>query len=81
MKIVMNASPLIFLTKLDLIDKLLPFFDEFVISQGVKDEIGKQDDLVNQWFTNNTRCIREIKIIPFYINAWDLGKGEFIFAK
>lgn len=79
MKIVINASPLIFLTKLELIDHIAPLFEMLVITNGVKEEILKHNDETSNW-VNSTKQgnirLGEVGEIPSVIKAWDLGKGE-----
>lgn len=77
MKLVINASPIIFLTKLELIGHVSSIFEEFVIPTGVKDEILQYNDEANKWISGKGNLyIRDVGNIPSYINAWDLGKGE-----
>ena len=79
MKIVTNASPLIFLTKLELIDNITPLFEMFVITNGVKEEILQHNDDTSKWINSlKHRNIRleELGEIPSIIKTWDLGKGE-----
>jgi len=77
MKLVINASPIIFLTKLELINHIPSLFEEFVIPTGVKDEILQYSDEANKWISGKGNLyIRDVGNIPSYINAWDLGKGE-----
>ena len=79
MKIVINASPLIFLTKLELIDDIILSVEMFVITNGVKEEILKQNDDVSKWINATKKHsikLREVGKIPKKIKAWDLGKGE-----
>jgi predicted nucleic acid-binding protein len=79
MKIVINASPLIFLTKLELIDHIVPLFEMFVITTGVKEEILKHNDETSNWINStkqSTIRLGEVGEIPSIIKAWDLGKGE-----
>ena len=77
MKLVINASPVIFLTKLELIGHVPSMFEEFVIPTGVKEEILQQKDETHKWISDKGHSyIRNVGNIPSYINAWDLGKGE-----
>lgn len=79
MKIVINASPLIFLTKLELIDIIIHLFEVVIIPNGVKEEILKQEDKTSEWINSTKKSnieIEKIDEIPSYIKAWDLGKGE-----
>lgn len=77
---IVNASPLILLGKidrLDLIEKLCPFF---VIPTAVSLEIlaGPDDDPAKVWIQSATVCARVVPnpTIPEEIIAWDLGAGE-----
>lgn len=79
MKLVINASPLIFLTKLDLIDHIIHLFEVVIIPNGVKEEILKQEDKASEWINSSKKSkidIEKIDEIPSFIKAWDLGKGE-----
>ena len=77
MKLVINASPIIFLAKLELIGYVPSMFEEFVIPTGVKDEILQYNDEAHKWISDKGNSyIRDVGNIPSYINAWDLGKGE-----
>ena len=49
MKLVINASPIIFLVKLELINQITPIFEELIIPNGVRDEILRQPDEVSNW--------------------------------
>jgi predicted nucleic acid-binding protein len=77
MKLVINASPIIFLAKLELIGYVPSMFEEFVIPTGVKDEILQYNDEAHKWISDKGNSyIRDVGNIPSYINSWDLGKGE-----
>ena len=47
MRIVFNTSPLIFLTKLDYLEKALSLFDDIFVPEAVVEEIAARDDEVN----------------------------------
>jgi predicted nucleic acid-binding protein len=49
MILLINASPLIFLSKIDLVQHLLSLFDQIVIPRGVYDEVTAHDDKASQW--------------------------------
>ncbi|MCF8371047.1 MAG: hypothetical protein K9H64_05450 [Bacteroidales bacterium] len=53
MKLVVNASPLIFLAKIDLIQVLPDIVDCLVIPKAVTKEIAKHKDKASQWLENN----------------------------
>lgn len=74
-----NASPLLLLAKigqLDLLERLSP---EFLVPQGVLDEIeaGPDDDPARKWATREGAA-RGIVVgdVDRLVAAWDLGKGE-----
>ncbi|MCF8351064.1 MAG: hypothetical protein K9H15_07835, partial [Bacteroidales bacterium] len=77
MKIVLNASPAIFLAKIELIDSLPLFCDQLIIPEGVINEIQKHHDEASQWLKQNEGNYQVSTVkVPAYIHAWDLGKGE-----
>lgn len=77
MHLVCNASPLIFLAKIDLIHLLPRICENLTIPGGVYDEIMGQSDAASQWIEENKQeYVVEVESIPKLIEAWDLGKGE-----
>ena len=77
MKVLANASPLIFLAKIKLIDLLPSFCDQLIIPEGVISEIQKHPDEALQWLKQNEGSYQVSTVqVPSYIHAWDLGKGE-----
>lgn len=77
MNIVINASPLIFLAKLGIIDVLPRLFKEFVIPQGVRSEVARGRDEAADWINENGgQYIKDVGPVPDIIMAWDLGLGE-----
>ncbi len=77
MKIVLNASPLIFLAKIKLIDLLPSFCEQLIIPEGVISEIQKHPDEASQWLKQNEENYQITAVqVPSYVHAWDLGKGE-----
>ncbi len=77
MKLVINASPLIFLTKVGLIEILPLMSDSLVIPKGVVSEIEKHKDDASAWTSKNKSTYsKKIETIPPLIAAWDLGLGE-----
>jgi len=54
MKLVINASPIIVLSRLRLMDLSVYLFDELIIPKGVKEEIinGPEDE-VNKWMMSS----------------------------
>ena len=77
MQLVCNASPLIFLAKIDLIH-LLPIITENLrIPIGVYHEIKGQNDAAADWVEEfKNEYVIEIGTVPKIIESWDLGKGE-----
>ena len=77
MLLVCNASPLIFLAKIDLIDVLPQLTENLKIPGGVYQEIKGQDDATSEWVEKyKNKYVIEIDTIPKIIESWDLGKGE-----
>ena len=77
MKIVVNASPVIFLAKIELIDKLSVLYDKVTIPEGVINEIQKHHDEASRWLHHNRTTYQVSAVeVPAHIHAWDLGKGE-----
>jgi predicted nucleic acid-binding protein len=77
MKILANASPLIFLAKIKLIDLLPLFCDQLIIPGGVISEIQKHPDEATQWLKKNEENYQITAVqVPSYVHSWDLGKGE-----
>nr|HPO09123.1 DUF3368 domain-containing protein [bacterium] len=76
---VVNASPLIFLAKADLLHLLQFAGREVLVPAAVVDEVCRRgrDDRTSQAITA-TEWLRtvEIRFIPELIQSWDLGKGE-----
>lgn len=78
-KWVVNASPLIVLSKINHLFLLQRLAGEIVVPAGVAKEIaqGPKDDPARQWVqTQGQALVREMETIPPVINAWDLGLGE-----
>lgn len=76
---VVNASPIISLTKIDRIHLLTDLCDEFVIPQGVADEInlgGYADSAVSWLQQAGRRFIQATPKPDSRIASWDLGLGE-----
>lgn len=77
MKILANASPLIFLAKIKLIDLLPLFCDQLIIPGGVISEIQNHPDEASQWLKQNEENYQITAVqVPSYVHSWDLGKGE-----
>lgn len=76
---VINASPIISLTKIDRIHLLNELCDEIVIPQGVADEIslgGYADSAVNWLQQAGQAFIQAVPTIDPRVANWDLGLGE-----
>jgi predicted nucleic acid-binding protein len=77
MQLVCNASPLIFLAKIDLIHVLPKMCETLYVPVGVYHEIKGQNDVASQWIEQNKNSyVIKIDSIPKIIESWDLGKGE-----
>ena len=77
MQLVCNASPLIFLAKIDLIHVLPQLTENLEIPIGVYHEIKGQNDMASEWVEKNKKkYVIEIDTVPKIIELWDLGKGE-----
>jgi len=77
MKVVVNASPVIFLAKIELMDKLPGLYNEVIIPEGVINEIQKHHDEASRWLHHNRTSYEVTAVeVPAHIHAWDLGKGE-----
>jgi len=76
---VVNASPIISLTKIDRIHLLSQLWDEVVIPQGVADEmsLGGYSDSAVTWLQQAGQpFIQPAPAIDSRIASWDLGLGE-----
>ncbi|MEM9007509.1 MAG: DUF3368 domain-containing protein [Cyanobacteria bacterium P01_F01_bin.86] len=76
---VVNASPIITLTKIGQVDLLHQLCDDLVIPQGVADEIqgGGYDDPATKWIqTHGQDYLRPAPSIDSVVASWDLGMGE-----
>jgi predicted nucleic acid-binding protein len=77
MNLVLNASPLIFFSKLGLIDILPSMVDKLVIPKGVIFEIEQHKDVAAEWVQQFGKSYEvAIPSIPKLVAAWDLGLGE-----
>lgn len=81
MKIVFNSSPLIFLSRLNFLDKFINTKDEFYCPQWVKEEINHKSDVasiyINQLLESNQIITRKANLLSL-TNRLNhrLGKGE-----
>lgn len=76
---VINASPIISLTKIDRIDLLPQLCDDIVIPQGVADEIqqGGYADSAVTWLQQGGKAfVQPAPAIDDRVGNWDLGRGE-----
>lgn len=76
---VVNASPILSLSKIDRIHLLSKLCDEMIIPQGVADEIslGGHNDSAVDWMQQSGKAfIRPAPATDLKIAAWDLGMGE-----
>ena len=78
-KWVVNASPLILLTKVSHISLLQELCNELVIPGGVAKEIltGPANDLTRIWLNEKgSPLIRDLEQVDPVVAGWDLGLGE-----
>jgi predicted nucleic acid-binding protein len=76
---VINASPIISLTKIDRIHLLEKLCDEIIIPQGVAEEIklGGYNDSAAIWIKKQAQpFIQPMSVIDPKVANWDLGLGE-----
>jgi len=78
MKIIINASPIIVLSRLGLLDLSLSLFDELLIPTGVKEEIlnGPEDEAYKWIMSKEKELVKTIDRTEPLIVSWDIGKGE-----
>lgn len=77
MKLVVNASPIIFLSKIEMIDYLPEMVGQLIIPRAVIHEIERYKDEASQWIKHNKKQFAaNAGKIPSSISAWDLGPGE-----
>ena len=77
MQLVCNASPLIFLAKIDLIHLMPNLAESLLIPIGVYHEIKGKNDAASEWVEENkNEYVIEVVSVPKIIESWDLGKGE-----
>ncbi len=76
---VINASPLIFLSKGRYLSLLKILGSEIIVPQAVAQEIqfyGQDDITYQQLCSQDWLKIRAVDSVPTIIQNWDLGKGE-----
>lgn len=81
MRAVFDTSPLIFLSKINYLEKTFTLFDEIFIPQKVIEEILTRDDevntQVNKLLESNNAKIKSTSLINLYLGLnKNLGKGE-----
>lgn len=77
MELVCNASPMIFLSKIDLVHVLPQINGKLSIPFGVYQEIKGQNDAASEWVEKHkNKYVIELDTIPKIIESWDLGRGE-----
>ena len=77
MKFIINASPIIFLTKIEMLKYLPDLFEEIIIPAGVFNEVIAHDDEASHWIkSHGKQYLSVLDSIPSDIYAWDLGRGE-----
>ncbi|MFH1434264.1 MAG: DUF3368 domain-containing protein [Pseudomonadota bacterium] len=78
-KWILNASPLIFLGRLEQIGLVEKLCDEVIVPRDVADEItaGPAEDQARRWIEGSgSSFIKPVPFLPPPVAAWDLGKGE-----
>lgn len=76
---VVNASPLIFLSRAGLIDLLQQVSSEVIVPEAVSSEIqvrGKNDPTAQVLATTSWLVVTQTPSVPPQIQAWGLGPGE-----
>jgi len=78
-KWILNASPLIFLGRLEQIGLIEKMCAEVIVPLDVADEIiaGPAADPARRWIEGHgSSFIKPVPFLPPPVAAWDLGKGE-----
>jgi predicted nucleic acid-binding protein len=77
MNLVVNASPVIFLSKIEMIDYLPEMVEHLTIPQAVIHEIEQHRDEAFFWIKQNKKKFSvKAESITTSVSAWDLGLGE-----
>ncbi|MCA1758309.1 MAG: DUF3368 domain-containing protein [Bacteroidales bacterium] len=77
MNLVVNASPVIFLSKIGMIDYLPELVEQLAIPHAVIHEIEQHRDEAFFWIKQNRKKFAvNSGTVPSSISAWDLGLGE-----
>jgi len=77
MKFIINASPIIFLAKIELISIIPDIFEDIIIPASVFNEVIAHDDEASQWIKRyGKQYLSVLDDIPGDIYGWDLGRGE-----
>ncbi len=77
-RVVVNASPIITLSRVGAVDLLWKLFDEVVIPEGVVTEINAGDsaDPAVIWLSTQTECSVYKVVVADCVFEWNLGLGE-----
>ena len=76
---IVNASPLILLGKADLLRRVGPLADLWIVPEGVASEIEKKrsiDTYITELQFSSKTSLESTPQINFHVAAWDLGQGE-----
>jgi predicted nucleic acid-binding protein len=76
---VLNASPIIVLSKSGVLNLIGKLSDQWIIPQGVISEVSQKSDfdLIKKDLSEHSRVVmKKVTKIDPYVLAWDLGKGE-----
>lgn len=79
MILVINASPLIVLSKAGLMDVVLKLASDLVIPEPVAHEVAQAKDPTDPaktWLGNQAHLLRPSPPATPFLSAWDLGAGE-----
>ncbi len=76
-RFVVNASPLILLSRIDRLDLLTKLADEVVVPEAVREEVlaGAEQNPEVRSLPVRFRVV-EAPVVPVEIERWDLGPGE-----
>ncbi len=83
MKVVVNSSPLIFLTKIGKLDLLNKLFNEIIIPKAVYKEVildGKPDknEIIKNLSWIEVKEVNDMRLVKFLMNFIDYGESEVI---
>jgi predicted nucleic acid-binding protein len=74
--VVVNASPLIFLSRAGLIDLLQLISAEVIIRESIEHEIEVRDPTAQALANTSWLVVTQTPSVPAQIQAWGLGPGE-----